>query len=108
MLRNGTGPGGKHFDGPEIRNNLNQLTRELKDGPPGGFFMGKEPGRADIMLEFGLTSIKQRRAVDLEKEYPELDQWLQRVYARPAWKRAIGKAFDGVYDMATFPKGPHL
>ncbi|KAL5322998.1 hypothetical protein ACEPPN_007524 [Leptodophora sp. 'Broadleaf-Isolate-01'] len=108
LLRNGTGPGGKQFDGPEIRNILKELTRELKDGPSGGFFMGKEPGRADIMLEFGLTSIKQRRSADLEKDFPELGEWLQRVYARPAWKRAIGKAFDGVYDLTTFPKGPHL
>ncbi|KAK0114052.1 hypothetical protein ONS96_014899 [Cadophora gregata f. sp. sojae] len=108
LLRNGTGPGGKQYDGPEIRNVLKDLTRELKEGPPGGFFMGKEPGRADIMLEFGMSSTKQRKSVDLAGEFPELDEWLRRVYERPAWKRAVGKAFGGVYDMTTFPKGPHL
>ncbi len=108
MLRNGSGPGGKNFDGPEMRNILKELNRELKDGPSGGYLMGKEPGRADIMLEFPMTSIKQRGSVDLANEFPELDAWLQRVYERPAWKRALGKAFDGVYDITTFPKGPHL
>jgi len=48
LLRNGTRPGCKQFDGPEIRNILKELTRELKDGPSGGFFMGKEPGRARL------------------------------------------------------------
>ncbi|KAL2063867.1 hypothetical protein VTL71DRAFT_4361 [Oculimacula yallundae] len=108
LLRNGTGPGGKNYDGPEIRNVCKDLTRELKEGPKGGFFMGEHPGRADIMLEFGLTGIKQRESADLKNEFPELEAWLQRVYERPAWKRAVGKAFDGVYDFTTFPKGPHL
>ncbi|KAH7383146.1 hypothetical protein BKA64DRAFT_736027 [Cadophora sp. MPI-SDFR-AT-0126] len=108
VLRNGSGPGGKQFDGPELRSVLKDLTRELKDGPRGGFFMGKEPGRADIMLEFSMSSIKHRQSVDLANEFPELDAWLQRVYERPAWKRALWKAFDGVYDIAVFPKGPHL
>ncbi|CZT53463.1 related to glutathione S-transferase III [Rhynchosporium secalis] len=108
MLRNGTGPGGKNFDGPEIHNVLTALTRELKEGPKGGFFMGERPGRADVMLEFGLTSIKQRQSADLEKDFPELDAWLKRVYEREAWKRAVGKAYGGTYDLTVFPTGPHL
>lgn len=108
ILRNGTGPGGKQWDGPNLRNFLGQLEKELKEGPPGGWLMGKEPGRADILLEFPMSSIKERNTVDLEKEFPALDEWLKRVYARPAFKKALGKAFNGVYDWSIFPKKEHL
>jgi glutathione S-transferase len=96
------------MDGPELRNFLKELERELKEGPKGGFFMGKQPGRADILMEFPMTSITQRKSVDMEKEFPELWAWLQRVYARPAWKRGLEKAFGGVYDLTVFPKKPRL
>jgi glutathione S-transferase len=55
-----------------------------------------------------MTSITQRKSVDMEKEFPELWAWLQRVYARPAWKRGLEKAFGGVYDLTVFPKKPRL
>lgn len=101
-LKNGDGPGGSRFDGPELREILRDLERELKDGPPGGFFMGKEPGRADIMLEFPISFCKHRSWwVDLEKEFPLLDEWLQRCYDRPAFKRSLEKG-NG-YDLSVFP-----
>jgi len=96
------------MDGPELRGFLKELERELKEGPGGGFFMGKEPGRADILMEFPMTSITQRKSVDLENEFPELWAWLQRVYARPAWKSGLEKAFGGVYDLTVFPKKARL
>jgi glutathione S-transferase len=105
-IKKGDGPGGKRFDGPELRSILGDLERELKDGPSGGFFMGKEPGRADIMLEFPMSMIKHRNWVDLKSVFPELDKWLERVYSREAWKRGLQKG-NG-YDLSVFPQKPHL
>jgi len=89
------------FSGQELRTILGHLEREFKDGPAGEFFMGKEPGRADIMLEFPISMVKQRNYLDL-KEFPLLDEWLERVYARPAFKRSLEKG-NG-YDLNSFPK----
>lgn len=102
MIKNGDGPAGGRMFGPELRQALGHLERELKDGPEGGFFMGKEPGRADIILEYPISSCKHRPWwVDLEKEFPLLDAWLQRCYDRPAFKRSLEKG-NG-YDMSVFP-----
>ncbi|ESZ91521.1 hypothetical protein SBOR_8092 [Sclerotinia borealis F-4128] len=105
-VANGVGLMGKRFDGPALRNVLGDLERELKEGPEGGFFMGKNLGRADIMLEFPMAMVKQRNWVDLEKEFPALNAWLEKCYERPAWKRCIEKG-NG-YDLTTFPQKEHL
>lgn len=106
MLRNGEGAKGKIFDGPALKGVLKELERELKEGPQGGFFMGKEPGRADILLEYPMSSVKQRKTVDLKSEFPGLDAWIEKVRARDAYKRALEKG-NG-YDLSVFPRGPHL
>lgn len=91
------------MDGPELRQALGHLERELKEGPPGGYFMGREPGRADILLEFPISYVKHRYWwADLEKEFPALHEWLMRVYERPAWKRSLEKG-NG-YDLSVFPR----
>jgi glutathione S-transferase len=95
-IKKGDGPGGKRFDGPELRSILRDLERELKDGPSGGFFM----------LEFPMSMIKHRNWVDLKSEFPGLDKWLERVYSREAWKRGLQKG-NG-YDLSVFPQKPHL
>lgn len=100
-IKLGGGQFAKQYDGPQLRAELKELQRELEEGPKGGFFMGEHPGRADIMLEFPLTTIKHRGWADL-KEFPKLDEWLERVYARPAFKRSLEKG-NG-YDMNSFPK----
>lgn len=102
----GKGDFGKSFDGAAMRKALADLEKALKDGPEGGYFMGKEPGRADIMLEWPLASISQRKWVDLKKEFPALDTWLARCHERDAWKRSLHKG-NG-YDLNTFPQLPHL
>ena len=94
------------FDGPELRSILKDLERELKDGPEGGWFMGKEPGRADFLLEFQMSMVKQRRWVDLKSEFPLLDAWLEGVYERDAWQRSLEKG-NG-YDLTVFPQRPRL
>ncbi|RAL59620.1 hypothetical protein DID88_006479 [Monilinia fructigena] len=105
-IANGVGAMGKRFDGPAMRKVLGDLERELKEGPEGGFFLGQHPGRADIMLEFPVALIRQRKWVDLEKEFPALNAWLDKCYERPAWKRSIEKG-NG-YDLSTFPQLEHL
>lgn len=104
ILKNGDGPGGKAgvMDGPELRKVLGVLTRELKTAPPGGYFLGAHPGRADILLEYRI-SISQHRHwwLDLPKEFPEINTWLERCHARPAFKRSMEKG-NG-YDLSTFP-----
>lgn len=102
----GAGEWGKRFDGPALKKVLGDLERELRSGPDGGFFMGAQPGRADIMLEFPMAMLSQRRWVDLKSEFPELNAWLERCYAREAWKRSLEKG-NG-YDLTTFPQLPHL
>jgi len=90
------------MDVPELRRLLANLQKELEGGPPGGYFMGKEPGRADIMLEFQISFCKTRTWwVNLEEEFPLVDEWLKRIYQRPAWKRGMAKG-NG-YDLSIFP-----
>lgn len=106
LIKNGEGPFGKRFDGPELRAQLVDLERELTEGPKGGFFMGEHPGRADIMLEYPVSTVKHRMWADLPKEFPKLDEWLQRCYDRPAFKRSLEKG-NG-YDLSVFPKTARL
>ncbi|OBT41995.1 hypothetical protein VE00_06643 [Pseudogymnoascus sp. WSF 3629] len=104
LIRTGEGPMGGVLDGPELRKQLGNLERELVGGPKGGFFMGEQPGRADVILEFPMTMVRHRGYLDLGEEFPRLGEWLQRCYDRPAYKRALEKG-NG-YDMSVFPKVP--
>ncbi|QSZ34376.1 hypothetical protein DSL72_005968 [Monilinia vaccinii-corymbosi] len=106
VIAKGPGPTGKRLGGPALREVLAHLERELKEGPAGGFFMGPNPGRADIMLEFPVALVRQRKWLDLESEFPALNVWLDTCYARPAWKRSIEKG-NG-YDLTVFPQLEHL
>ena len=101
-IKPGAGPMGSRYDGPELRDQLADFERELAEGPKGGYFMGDHPGRADILLEWPITTIKHRSWVDLPKEFPKLDEWLKRVHDRPAFKRSLEKG-NG-YDANVFPK----
>ena len=105
-LKPGKGPIGERMYGPELRAQLRDLERELSGGPKGGFFMGEHPGRADIMLEYPISMAKHRKWVDLKKEFAKLDEWLQRVYDRPAFKRSLEKG-NG-YDLSVLPKTSRL
>ncbi|OBT89508.1 hypothetical protein VE02_01098 [Pseudogymnoascus sp. 03VT05] len=106
LIRNGEGPFGTLLDGPELRKQLGKLERELVGGPKGGFFMGEQPGRADVILEFPMTMVRHREYLDLGEEFPKLDEWLQRCYDRPDYKRALEKG-NG-YDMGSFPIVPRV
>ncbi|KAF7869895.1 hypothetical protein EAF04_004679 [Stromatinia cepivora] len=105
-ISNGVGAKGQIFDGPALRKSLGYLEKELKNGPEGGFLMGSHPGRADIMVEFMVTLVRQRGWLDLATEFPVVNEWLDRCYERPAWKRSMEKG-NG-YDLTMFPKKEHL
>ncbi|KAF4629395.1 hypothetical protein G7Y89_g8756 [Cudoniella acicularis] len=101
-IKPGDGPGAARLK--SLGSVLGDLERELKEGPKGGYFMGERPGRADILAEFQVSMVKQRGWADLKGEFPLLDAWLERVYGREAWKRALEKG-NG-YDLNVFPKIP--
>jgi len=104
VIKPAGGPGNFPTSGKAFWTVLGDLEYELKNGPKGGYFMGEHPGRADILVEFQMSMVKQRKWVDLTADYPLLDAWLERVYARDAWKRALEKG-NG-YDLTIFPKIP--
>jgi glutathione S-transferase len=66
--------------------------------------MGERPGRADVMAKFVTSMVKHMNWLDLEKEHPGLNEWLERIYERDAWKRALVKRNE--YDLNVFPKIP--
>ena len=73
----------------EIENHLGYLDRELgKDD----WFVGNAFSAADIQLSFAIQA--GRLLYGLEK-FPNLARFLDRIHARPAYKRAIEKG--GVY-----------
>lgn len=77
----------------EFKKALTYLETELGDED---WFNGEEPGRSDIMLSFPFQQLVAKGWVDVEKEYPKLDAWKNRILERPAWKRGIekGNGFD--------------
>lgn len=97
------------WDGPNLRSTLGDLEREMRNGPEGGYFMGERPGRADILLEFPMAMVKQREWVDLESDFPILNQWLERCYGRDAWRRGLekGNGYDlsGIYASSRYRLG---
>ena len=104
MLKQSASAGGFLY-GPELKRVLRDLSKELQEGPEGGFFGGKHPGRADILFEYPISMATHREWVDL-KEFPLINAWLDRVYQRDAWKRALEKG-NG-YDLRIFPKSSKL
>jgi glutathione S-transferase len=67
----------------EIANNLSYIASGIKGRE---FFVGKELTGADIQLLFVLEAAGQRL-----KPYPDLEKYVERMHARPAYKRGIEK-----------------
>jgi glutathione S-transferase len=67
---------------------LSMLEKRLSEVP---FLAGKELTAADIMSVFSLTTMRLFRPFDLSA-YPNILAYLQRVGARPAYRRAMQKA----------------
>jgi glutathione S-transferase len=80
------------FLGPQIKLHLDYLEAELGKSP---WFAGAELSAADIQMSFPIEAAAARGGMD--KRYPRLAGWLERVHARPAYQRALKKG--GPYEL---------
>ncbi|KAF3926167.1 hypothetical protein ABW21_db0204071 [Orbilia brochopaga] len=79
----------KSFVTPNLISNYDWLESTLKDQP---FFAGDELTGADIMLSFPIESAQDRMGGFYNQErYPNLFSWVERIKARPAYKKAEEK-----------------
>ncbi|MBL8512771.1 MAG: glutathione S-transferase [Betaproteobacteria bacterium] len=72
------------FIQPEIKLQLDYIESELA---PTGWFAGNSFSAADIQMSFPLEAAAARGG--LNAKYPNLTRFLERIHARPAYKRAI-------------------
>jgi glutathione S-transferase len=76
---------------PQIRQHLAFLEGELADRD---WFAGDDFSAADIQLSFPLEAAASRGGLDAR--YPKLTGFLERIHARPAYRRALERG--GKYD----------
>ena len=77
---------------PEITQQLDYMEREITKT---GWFAGKAFSAADIQMSFPLEAAASRGGLDAR--YPKLTDFLQRIHARPAYKRALERG--GAYEL---------
>jgi glutathione S-transferase len=68
---------------PNIERQLDFMEAELAQRP---WFAGAEFSAADVQMSFPLEAAAQRAGLDASR--PKLTDWLQRIHARPAYRRA--------------------
>jgi glutathione S-transferase len=78
---------------PNIQRQLDFMEAELGKSP---WFAGDEITAADVQMSFPLEAAAQRAGLDVR--YPRLLDFIQRIHARPAYKRALERG--GPYDFA--------
>lgn len=74
--------------GERMKQMLNFVDSALGDGP---WFAGAEFTAADVMMVFPFTTMRHFLAYDLAP-YAAIGAYLQRIEARPAYRRAMGRA----------------
>jgi len=79
---------------PNIRRQLDYMKSELGSS---AWFAGDEFSAADIQMSFPLEAAAQRAALDASR--PRLKAFLDRIHARPAYRRALERG--GPYDFAS-------
>jgi glutathione S-transferase len=79
------------FIAPQLQLHLDYLERELGRSE---WFVGNEFSAADIQLSFPLEAAAMRGGLDQSR--PRLYAFLERIHARPAYKRALERG--GRYD----------
>ena len=80
------------FLGPRLREQFAVAERALATGP---FLAGESLTAADIMMSFPLETAAARGVMC---GCPNVEAWLGRIHARPAWRRAIERG--GPYSYA--------
>jgi glutathione S-transferase len=83
----------KSFIAPNIERQLDFMEAELATRP---WFAGADFSAADIQMSFPLEAAAARAGLDAR--HPKLTDWLARIHARPAYRRAL--QVGGPYDMA--------
>ncbi len=81
------------FIGPQIKTHFDYLEAELGKST---WFVGEELTGADIMMSFPIEAAASRGGVDASR--PKLQAFVERIHARPAYKRALERG--GKYDYA--------
>jgi glutathione S-transferase len=84
------------FVNRQLNLHLNYLEGELAKST---WFVGEQFGGADIMMSFPLEAAAMRAGLDASR--PRLWEFLQRIHARPAYRRALEKG--GPYTFAPEP-----
>lgn len=82
----------KSFVDPQLRAHRDFMEAELGKSP---WFAGKAFTAADIQMSFVVEASAARGGLD--KRYPKLADWLARIHARPAYRRALEKG--GPYEL---------
>jgi glutathione S-transferase len=77
---------------PQIALQLSYLEAELGKHP---WFAGEEFSAADIQLSFPLEAAASRGGLDAK--YPNLTDFLARIHARPAYRRALERGGEYAY-----------
>jgi glutathione S-transferase len=80
------------FIQPQIRRHLDYLEAEIGNA---GWFAGGEFTAADIQMSFPLEAAAARAGLDANR--PQLMAFLERIHARPAYRRALEKG--GAYEL---------
>ncbi len=78
---------------PNLERQFDFMESELGLSP---WFAGEDISGADIMMSFPLEAAVQRGGLDSRR--PRLMDWLQRIHARPAFRRALERG--GPYSFA--------
>lgn len=78
---------------PQIALHLGYLEAELGKHP---WFAGEEFTAADIQLSFPLEAAAARGGLDAGR-YPKLSAFLERIHARPAYRRALERGGEYAY-----------
>jgi len=84
---------GKAFINPNLKSQLDFMEAELATRP---WFAGPDFSAADIQMSFVLEAAAGRAGLDASR--PHLVDWLARIHARPAYKKAL--EVGGPYSMA--------
>ena len=81
----------QQFLTPNITRNLDLMEQTLAESD---WFAGSEMSGADIMMSFPVEAAAARAGVD---SYPNINAYIEKIHARPAYQRAIEKG--GPYEL---------